>query len=87
MSAPILLYRVHHASSFTIFNEDGDNAGFESAGHYYMDYSHWLTARKFHQHLDWGSRSAEGSPFISVFDNLSEEARNQGISRGLQLYR
>lgn len=34
-----------------------------------MDWAYWVNAKKIHEHLAWGHRSPEPSPFISVFDN------------------
>ncbi|TAQ88754.1 hypothetical protein B7494_g2918 [Chlorociboria aeruginascens] len=62
---PPMFYRVQHQDSFTIF----ENNVFESNGHYYMAYSHWLNRQKVNRHLDWKDRSVEPSPFVSVFDN------------------
>jgi hypothetical protein len=34
-----------------------------------MNYHHWITPKKFHEHLDWSGRPVHTTPFISVFDN------------------
>jgi len=64
---PQRLYRVQHATSYTHYAAD---EGFIANGSYLMDYSHWLNPEKVTGHLDWSNRSAEPTPFISLFDNL-----------------
>lgn len=65
-SLPPSFYRVQDEESFTFYN---NKHGFVSQGHYLMDWAYWVNAKKIHEHLDWGHRSPEPSPFISVFDN------------------
>ncbi|KAF4449542.1 hypothetical protein F53441_7201 [Fusarium austroafricanum] len=66
---PRMFYRVQHQNSFTIYDE---TKGFESQGHYFMGYDHWVNARNFHEHLNWRSTKTEYTPFISVFDNRED---------------
>lgn len=65
--SPLRLYRVHSASSFTVYDEQH---GFEARGHYLMDPSHWINKGRFESHLRWEDRPLEPTPFISLFDNF-----------------
>ena len=67
--APSALYRVQHEKSFTYHDR---HEGFVANGQYYMDYSHWINAKKVRNHLNWNDTSDEPSPFISLFDNLGK---------------
>ena len=63
---PQSFYRVQHRGSYTTYNQYN---GFESRGHYDADPADLLKKWTVEAHLDWGDRSNQPSPFISVFDN------------------
>ncbi|KAL8891089.1 MAG: hypothetical protein Q9215_001860 [Flavoplaca cf. flavocitrina] len=63
---PQFFYRVQHRGSYTTYNPYN---GFVSRGHYDVHPAELLNKRTVEAHLDWGDRSNQPSPFISVFDN------------------
>ncbi|KAJ3566824.1 hypothetical protein NPX13_g6989 [Xylaria arbuscula] len=81
-SLPTNFYRVQDEHSFTLYDNSGNN-GFESRGHYCMDYSHWINQGRFNAHLDWKHKTSEPTPFISVFDN-EDDAKTWAAQRYLK---
>jgi hypothetical protein len=69
-------YRVQHANSFTVYRPA---FGLEARGvPNYIDREETFNARTFYRHLQWRTRSAPFSPFISLYNNVGKTRHKQG---------